>query len=169
MRKTSIEEIAYYEAVNAVISIKLRRAFGKLSITSEGDSFFGRDLRNPASLLPEGELYNRKDKFVEDKIVMYFAWQIAEKRFSGKANKIRAQNYYHAALTILNTGCPGEYQYCLLDYLWCKAIYFVQRYWGYIDCLAQALLIHKELSRRQVTKVLLDAENERLNTREIQN
>lgn len=156
MASRQLERTAYHEAGHAVIAAHVPERFRYVTITPDGDALghvknwaFSRRFQPDAHVSPRGR------EIIDNRVMTLFAGGIAEKRFSGRLNRVGAQSDHEQAVDLAdylsgNTACTEAY----LKWRWVVAETAVEHHWADIERVAGALLERNRLTWREVRELI---------------
>jgi hypothetical protein len=149
MKKKELARIAYHEAGHAVMHLINKKRFKKIT-TIPNDKHLG-------AVMDYG-VNDWAPSYNPDKEVMiYFAGEIAENKYSGK----KRIKYHGCAGTALDIGLSiyGEGETCnaYLTYLFYHTKDYVDSYWSAIDALAKKLIEKREIGYFEAREIVFCA------------
>jgi ATP-dependent Zn protease len=157
-------ETAIHEAGHAIMAIKFKKEFEYVTIIAGDDSLgiirFTQNGFRITKLLDgtSDEIleYNEIDKIIRDEIIITLSGYTAELKF-GVDNKIGAEedlsSCFDLALSHLGDGDSAS---ILLDECLEQSKNYVDEYWIAIQIIADKLIEHKKIDRKQVFSFLLE-------------
>lgn len=159
-----LEKTAYHEAGHAVISFFQKKRFQTVSIIPIEDSLgrvsnYKEDAKKFIDQL-ENELFTlRIRKQIEDRIMILFAGNIAEKLAAGRYNMVGSGSDYHQAFDLLFhiSGSTEEGNaYAKWLFIRTKNHLSVSHIWPIVEALARELLEKQEIGYKTARRIIQD-------------
>jgi hypothetical protein len=153
----ALQSTAYHEAGHAIARFALGRRIDRVSILPDADSLgHVRGQVLPSHLFAKGgDISDVPTKTVEDQIVILLAGPLAEKRFTGRWNRVGASSDYEGASTVaVSTHGDDDVRDAFIRYLEAVGKALIDVHWYLVEALAAALLERETLSGVQVHRVI---------------
>ena len=155
-----IERTAYHEAGHAVASYHLHVAFSFITIIPEEDSL--GHIKHPKlnNFDPECDNSLKIVDRTERRILVFFAGQVAERRFANRHNWKGSGGDWESAVNLASClAGNNEVLQAYVNYLWARAknLFDLPWLWAAVEAVANELLIRKKMGSQLTRKIIRKA------------
>ena len=159
-RRITLEEVAHHEAAHAVLHFFQQLPVRRITIQPEVGSLGYVEIRRPQWFVtPETPVQEDRQRiYAEREIIALYAGRIAQAKYARKRihRGYESDEYQIADIASSVISLDDETRYPFLIYCRKLSASLVERYWPYIEAVAQALVERKQLRPAQFRQVIAD-------------
>ena len=161
-----VARVAYHEAGHVVAAFLTGAAIESVDIISDGDNLGTMRSRPlPRWFQPDIDVDSKTRHLIEREVIVCFAGQEAERRYSGRVVPGRASQHYQqdyqTAVNVADYAAGGDETGPFCEWLRVRAKGLVTRvHWPLVEAVASELVKHRQLTARQIREVIRAAMRE---------